>query len=141
MYFGELDNNGKRNGYGRTASENGRTTYEGNYVDNKRDGIGAYYYKDGELCYYGEWKNNKRDGFGIGISSVDKSAHIGRFIENKSDGNGVRIDKDGEIRFVRKQLSDSTYVVVKFDSDKVILTKYSENGDVISENTTNMKYF
>lgn len=141
LYFGELDEKGGRSGYGRTAYENGHTTYEGSYVDNKRDGMGAYYYKDGELCYYGEWKNNKRHGFGIGISSVDKCAHIGRFIDNKSDSNGVRIDRDGEIRFVRKQLSDGTYVVVKFDGDKVVLTKYSENGDVISENTTNMMYF
>lgn len=141
LYFGELDEKGKRSGFGRTSSENGRTTYEGNYVDNKREGLGAYYYKDGELCYYGEWKDNKRDGFGIGISSVDKSAHIGRFVNNKSDSNGVRVDRNGEIRFVRKQLSDGTYVVVKFDGDKVILTKHSENGDVISENTTNMMYF
>ena len=141
LYFGELDDKGNRCGYGRTATENGRTAYEGGYVDNKRDGLGAYYYKDGELCYYGEWKNNKRDGFGIGISSVDKSAHIGRFVNNKPDSYGVRVDRDGEVRFVKKALSDGNYVIVKFDNDRIIITKYNKNGDVISENTSNMMYF
>lgn len=141
LYFGELDEKGNRCGFGRTATDNGHTAYEGGYVDNKRDGLGAYYYKDGELCYYGEWKNNKRDGFGIGISSVDKSAHIGRFKDNKPDSFGVRVDRNGEVRFVKKALSDGNYVIVKFDNDKIIITKYSKNGDVISENTSNMMYF
>lgn len=141
LYFGELDEKGNRCGFGRTATDNGRTAYEGGYVDNKRDGLGAYYYKDGELCYYGEWKDNKRDGFGIGISSVDKSAHIGRFVNNKPDSFGVRVNRSGEVRFVKKALSDGNYVIVKFDNDKIIITKYTENGDVISENTSNMMYF
>ena len=141
LYFGGLDEKGNRCGFGRTATDNGRTAYEGGYVDNKRDGLGAYYYKDGELCYYGEWKNNKREGFGIGISSVDKSAHIGRFVNNKPDSYGVRVDRDGEVRFVKKALSDGNYVIVRFDNDRIIITKYSKNGDIISENTTNMMYF
>ncbi len=141
LYFGELDEKGNRCGFGRTATDNGRTAYEGGYIDNKRDGLGAYYYKDGELCYYGEWKDNKRDGFGIGISSVDKSAHIGRFVDNKPDSYGVRVDRNGEVRFVKKALSDGNYVIVKFDNDRIIITKYSKNGDVISDNSSNMMYF
>ncbi|MDO4748695.1 MAG: hypothetical protein Q4A12_05935 [Eubacteriales bacterium] len=141
LYFGEVDESGKRNGYGRTATENKRTAYEGNYVDNKRNGLGAYYYKDGSLCYYGEWKNNMRDGVGIGVSSFDKSVHIGNFTNNKPVGDGVRINSDGEVNFIKKTLSNGHTVLLKFDCDKIIVTKYNEKGEVISENSSNLMYF
>lgn len=141
LYYGDLDNNGNRSGYGRTCIESGRTAYEGEYKDNKRDGVGAYYYKDGSLCYYGEWKNNKREGFGVGISSFDKSVHVGKFSENKPFGDGVRFDENGEISFVKRVLSNGVTLVMYFDEDKVTIYKYNIEGEVISENTSSLMYF
>lgn len=141
LYFGELNANNERTGYGRTATEDGKTAYEGEYRDNKRNGVGAYYYKDSTLCYYGNWKDNKREGFGVGISSFDKSVHIGRFSNNKPVGDGVRVDNDGDIKFIRKQLSNGYVVELSFDGDKIIVSKFDEYGELISENTSNLIYF
>lgn len=141
LYFGQLDEKGNRHGFGRTATENGRTAYEGSYSDNKRNGVGSYYYKDGQLCYYGNWKDNKREGFGIGVSSVDQSVHVGAFENNKPCGDGVRVDSDGNIQFVSKTLSDGVSVTLKFDGDKIIVIKQNKDGEIISENSSNLKYF
>lgn len=141
QYFGELDENNKRSGFGRTATESGRTAYEGEYLDNKRNGVGAYYYKDSQLCYYGEWKDNKREGFGVGVSSVDKSIHVGNFYNNKPTNEGVRINADGEIEFIKKVLSNGIVVEFRFENDKIIVSKFNEKGEQISENSSNLLYF
>ncbi|MBQ2972034.1 MAG: hypothetical protein IJE16_05755 [Ruminococcus sp.] len=141
LYFGELDGASKRNGFGRTATEDGRTAYEGEYHDNKRNGIGAYYYKNSQLCYYGEWKNNKREGFGVGVSSVDNSIHVGNFKDNKPADGGARVNSNGEIEFVRKALSNGVVVELKFDGDKVTVSKFNKKGELVSENTSNLMYF
>lgn len=141
LYFGELNDNGARSGFGRTATQDGRTAYEGYYSDNKRNGVGAYYYKDSSLCYYGNWKNNKREGFGIGISSFDNSVHVGQFCDNKPVGDGVRVNSDGDIKFVKKHLSNGCTVEISFEGDKIIVSKFNENGELISENTSNLMYF
>lgn len=141
LYFGELNDNGERSGFGRTATQDGRTAYEGYYSDNKRNGVGAYYYKDSSLCYYGNWKDNKRDGFGIGISSFDKSVHVGKFCDNKPVGDGVRVNNDGDIKFIKKHLSNGYVVEISFDGDKIIVSKFNENGELLSENTSNLMYF
>ncbi|MBQ8538812.1 MAG: hypothetical protein IJ433_04100 [Ruminococcus sp.] len=141
LYFGGLDDDGNRSGFGRTSTEDGKTAYEGSYSNNKRNGVGAYYYKDSSLCYYGDWKDNKREGFGIGVSSFDKSVHVGKFADNKPFGDGVRVNSDGNIKFVKKVLSNGVSVELSFDGDKIIVSKYDENGELISENTSNLMYF
>lgn len=141
FYYGELDNDSKRTGFGRTTTEEGKTAYEGYYCNNKREGVGAYYYKNGELCYYGNWQNNKRDGFGIGVSSFDKSVHIGNFKDNKPSGDGVRVENNGEIRFVKRVLSNGMVVELGFDGDRIIVKKFNSDGEIISENTSNLIYF
>ncbi|MBE6823996.1 MAG: hypothetical protein E7513_01485 [Ruminococcaceae bacterium] len=141
LYFGELDENSNRLGYGRTATEDGHTAYEGFYEHNRRNGKGAYFYKDGMLCYYGDWKDNKRNGFGIGVSSFDNSVHVGKFKDNKPIGDGARIDSDGNVKFVSKTLTNGIKVVLNFDGDKIIVSKYNENGELISENSSNLTYF
>lgn len=100
LYYGELNENSLRDGYGRTEMDNGKTAYEGNYKNNRRNGFGSYYYKDGGLCYTGEWKNNKRNGFGLGVRSSDGSYHAGGWTDNKPNGMGVRFDKYGNLSYV-----------------------------------------
>ena len=135
-YFGELDENDNRSGYGRTMTDLGRTAYEGMYRGDKRSGKGAYFYKDGTLCYSGDWSENVRHGVGVGVSARDGSMHIGKWINNKPEGNGVRMTADGEIKFVCKELSDGGTVLMHYtDDDSVIVSKYDKDGNKLSEKT------
>lgn len=133
-YFGELDANGNRSGYGRTLTDLGRIAYEGWYINDKRCGTGAYFYKDGTLCYSGDWSENVRHGVGVGVSAHDGSMHIGKWVNNKPEGNGVRVSADGGIKFVCKELSDGCTALMNYlDDDTVLISKYDKNGTKISE--------
>lgn len=133
-YYGELDEKGNRSGYGRTLTDQGRTAYEGMYLNDKRSGKGAYFYRDGTLCYSGDWSENVRHGVGVGVSARDGSMHIGRWVNNKPEGNGVRMSADGEIKFVCKELGDGSTVLMNYlDDDTVLISKYDKNGSKLSE--------
>ena len=139
-YYGELDDYGNRSGYGRTVTDEGRTAYEGHYLRDKRSGKGSYYYKDGSLCYTGDWVENARHGVGVGVSSHDGSIHVGRWALNKPVGSGVRLASDGEIKFVCKELSDGTTVLINYMlDDTVIVAKYDEKGKKLGEKTVSLK--
>ena len=138
-YYGELDANGNRSGYGRTVTENGRTAYEGRYLNDKRSGPGSYYYKNGTLCYTGDWVENARHGVGVGVRSGDGSIHVGRWALNKPQGSGVRITADGEIKFVCKELSDGSTALMNYlPDDTVVITKYDPDGKKIGEKTVSL---
>ena len=141
-YYGELDASGNRSGYGRTLTDLGRTAYEGMYQNDKRSGKGAYFYKDGTLCYSGDWSENVRHGVGVGISSRDGSMHIGKWVNNKPEGNGVRLNADGSIKFVCKELPDGATVLMNYlDDDSVVISKYDEKGAKVSEKTVSLTDF
>ena len=133
-YYGELDDNDNRDGYGRTVTDLGRTAYEGNYHNDKRSGKGVYFYKDGTLCYSGDWDENVRHGIGVGVSAKDGSIHVGRWVNNKPEGNGVRVAADGSIKFVCKELSDGTTALMNYlDNDTIVISKYDKDGTKVSE--------
>lgn len=139
-YYGELDAQGNRSGYGRTLTEMGRTAYEGNYFNDKRSGNGSYYYKNGTLCYSGDWLENARHGVGVGVSSHDGSIHVGSWKNNKPEGNGVRLTAQGDIKFVCKELSDGTTVLMNYmPDDTVMISKYDENGKKIGESSMSLR--
>ena len=141
-YYGELDENDNRNGYGRTVTDLGKTAYEGMYLHDKRSGKGAYFYKDGTLCYSGDWSENVRHGVGVGISAKDGSMHIGRWKNNKPEGNGVRLSAEGDIRFVCKELEDGDTVLMHYmPDDTVLISKYDKNGKKIAEKTVSLLDF
>jgi hypothetical protein len=121
IYFGEIDDDYAREGYGRTQMENGRTAYEGNYHKNKRNGFGSFYYRDGGLCYCGEWKENKRNGFGLGLRSSDGSYHAGNWQDNKPEGLGVRFDKYGKLSYVSN---------FKDGKEKGLAVEFGEDGSI-----------
>lgn len=138
-YYGPLDENGSRSGFGRTLTELGRTAYEGEYVNDKRSGKGAYYYKDGSLCYSGDWAENVRHGVGVGVSARDGSIHVGRFVNNKPEGNGVRVGADGAVKFVCKQLENGTTVLMNYlPDDTVLISRYDAKGKKIGEKTISL---
>lgn len=100
FYYGDTDENGKRSGRGRTLMADGKTAFDGEYLDDTRNGRGAFYYKDGSLCYWGDWNNNLRNGFGLGISSESGVIHIGNWNQNKPEGIGVRFDNNGKFMYI-----------------------------------------
>ena len=139
-YYGELDAQGNRSGYGRTLTELGRTAYEGHYRNDKRSGNGSYFYKNGMLCYTGDWLENVRHGVGVGVSSRDGSIHVGSWKNNKPEGSGVRLTSEGDIKFVCKELGDGTTVLMNYlPDDTVVITKYDESGTKIGETTMSLK--
>lgn len=139
-YYGELDERGNRSGYGRTMTDEGRTAYEGHYENDKRSGNGSYFYKSGALCYTGDWRENVRHGTGVGVSSRDGSIHVGNWKNNKPDGNGVRLTHEGDIKFVCKELSDGTTVLMHYmPDDTVIVSKYDKFGMKLGDTTISLK--
>lgn len=131
-YYGQINDNNERDGYGRTVTSEGTTAYEGEYKEDKRNGFGAFYYKDGRINYVGNWNKNTRNGFGIGFRGSDGSAHIGNWFNNQPEGLGARFEKDGSFVFLgsyydgKKQGKgitlddDGSFIVSVFKDDKVI---------------------
>lgn len=141
-YYGELDDNGNRSGYGRTLTDLGKTAYEGSYENDKRSGKGSYYYKDGSLCYSGDWLENARHGVGVGISARDGSMHIGHWKNNVPEGNGVRVSADGVVKFVCKELPDGKTVLTNYtDDDTLVISIYDKDGNKTGEKTVSLINF
>lgn len=120
-YYGDINDDCMRDGYGRTEMSNGKTAYEGNYKNNKRNGFGSFYYKNGGLCYTGEWKDNKRNGFGIGVRSSDGSFHAGTWSNNKPEGVGARFDKYGKLSYIAN---------FKNGKESGLCVEYREDGGI-----------
>lgn len=120
-YYGDINDDCMRDGYGRTEMSNGKTAYEGNYKNNKRNGFGSFYYKNGGLCYTGEWKDNKRNGFGVGVRSSDGSFHAGTWSNNKPEGVGARFDKYGKLSYIAN---------FKNGKESGLCVKYREDGGI-----------
>ncbi len=93
-YYGDINDDCMRDGYGRTEMSNGKTAYEGNYKNNKRNGFGSFYYKNGGLCYTGEWKDNKFNGQGT-LIQTDGTKYKGGFVNGMEEGSGIQEDKNG----------------------------------------------
>lgn len=120
-YYGDINDDCMRDGYGRTEMSNGKTAYEGNYKNNKRNGFGSFYYKNGGLCYTGEWKDNKRNGFGVGVRSSDGSFHAGTWSNNKPEGVGARFDKYGKLSYIAN---------FKKGKESGLCVEYREDGGI-----------
>ena len=120
-YYGDINDDCMRDGYGRTEMSNGKTAYEGNYKNNKRNGVGSFYYKNGGLCYIGEWKDNKRNGFGVGVRSSDGSFHAGTWSNNKPEGVGARFDKYGKLSYIAN---------FKNGKESGLCVEYREDGGI-----------
>lgn len=120
-YYGNINDDCMRDGYGRTEMSNGKTAYEGNYKNNKRNGFGSFYYKNGGLCYTGEWKDNKRNGFGVGVRSSDGSFHAGTWSNNKPEGVGARFDKYGKLSYIAN---------FKNGKESGLCVEYREDGGI-----------
>ena len=133
-YYGGLDENGKREGRGRTVTPDGLTAYDGEYSDDKRHGFGVCYYKDGSANYIGDWETGNRSGKGVGFRRSDGTMHAGKWNNNMPDGFGARFDKNGDF------LDVCTYVdgkrsgkSVSFDEDGNVVIRLWRDGEIVSE--------
>lgn len=134
LYYGELDEGGKRSGRGRTVTPDGLTSYDGDYSNDKRQGFGVCYYKEGSPNYIGDWQEGSRSGRGVGYRLSDGTMHAGKWNENKPDGFGARFDSDGNF------LDVCSYVdgirngkSLSFDEDGNTVVRMWKNGELISE--------
>lgn len=131
-YYGSLDEENRRNGYGRTVTNEGSTAYEGYYKNDKRNGFGTFYYKNRKVNFIGNWVDNYRNGFGVGFRSSDGTSHIGKWNKNNPDGVGARFDGEGNFIFLgvyengKKQGKgftldeDGSFILSIFKDDEVV---------------------
>lgn len=127
-YYGDVDENGRRSGRGRTLMSDGNIAYEGGYADDKRSGSGSFYFKDGSLCYWGNWQDNVRSGFGVGVSSDDKAVHCGNWQDNKPLGVGARFDSEGKLVFLSTDCADKKagFTISEFSDKSFTVCVWSE---------------
>lgn len=134
-YYGKLDENGRRIGYGRTETSQGKTAYEGEYKDDMRNGFGSFYYKDGSINYIGDWSENKRQGRGVGFRSSDGEIHIGKWNNNVPEAMGARFDKNGNFISLNNYVNGrKNGIGISFDEKgNLVLTKWENNREVESQ--------
>ncbi len=133
-YYGALDENGQREGRGRTASPDGVTVYDGEYHLDKRSGFGICYYKDGSPNYVGDWLEGSRSGRGMGFRRSDGTVHAGKWTQNVPNGIGARFDSEGEFLDVcRYENGVRSGKSVSFDEQGNVVIRVWEDGELISE--------
>lgn len=92
-YEGELDEEGKRKGYGKIVYYGG-DSYEGYWENSKRHGKGLYIYKFGGR-YLGEFKEDLPCGNGCKVY-ISGNFYVGEFFQGKKQGNGKMMFKHGD---------------------------------------------
>mmetsp|Transcript_27150 Transcript_27150/g.26814 ORF Transcript_27150/g.26814 Transcript_27150/m.26814 type:complete len:333 (+) Transcript_27150:275-1273(+) len=93
LYYGEIDSEGKRSGYGKIKYSNG-DQYEGNWENDKRSGKGIYKWKD-----WGVYEGDFEDGIikGVGKRTYNSgNIYIGEFKNGKKEGRGEMKFKNGD---------------------------------------------
>ena len=92
LYKGELNIEGKINGYGELFLKSGKK-YEGIFIDEKLNGYGRLIDLFGIICYEGEFKDNQLvDGKGKIIKieeNGDKTIYEGDIKNKKKEGQGI----------------------------------------------------
>ena len=97
FYRGELDLDGKFNGYGELYLKNGKK-YEGKFTDGKLNDYGRLIDLFGIKCYEGKFKDNQLlDGKGKIVEIGEdgsKTVYEGDIKNMKKEGNGIEKKKD-----------------------------------------------
>ena len=96
-YTGDLSEDGKREGFGRTVNNNGITLYEGGYKNDLREGFGVHRYRSGAVSYIGDFKEDKREGFGVSFRESDHALHISHWQNGKPQGMATIFNKNGDL--------------------------------------------
>ena len=129
-YTGDLSEDGKREGFGRTVNNNGITLYEGEYKNDLREGFGVHHYRSGAVSYIGDFKNDQRDGFGVSFRESDHALHISHWQNGKPQGMATIFNKNGDLIY-NGQIIDGQKqgagVSVDPETHCVFVEKYENN--------------
>lgn len=93
FYFGEMDENRKRSGYGKITYANG-DAYEGFWEKDKPSGQGLYIWKEYGV-YEGEFFEGTMTGTGRRVYASG-NVYCGDFVRNKKHGKGQISFKNGD---------------------------------------------
>jgi len=136
-YYGALDAEGKRTGYGRTVMSSGHTAYDGEYADDKRSGFGVYYYRNGKICYVGNWDKNHKSGAGVSFVHKDQSMIIGKWENNRTTGPIAAADHSGNITIAGSYADGKCEGIgMKFLKNKDTFLVSSWNNNTLSSKGT-----
>ncbi len=129
-YTGDLSEDGKREGFGRTVNNNGITLYEGEYKNDLREGFGVHRYRSGAVSYIGDFKEDKREGFGVSFRESDHALHISHWQNGKPQGMATIFNKNGDLIY-NGQIIDGQKqgagVSVDPETHCVFVEKYENN--------------
>lgn len=136
FYRGKLVNEGFRknlqlNGNGIHYFDNGRKSFEGQFVEGIRFGYGTLFYKNGNIAYIGLWKNGKEDGQGISFYKNGNINYQGKWKNGMKNGQGLSYYRNGKLEFQGKRKSNKKHGVgILFEDSGDIKThgkwKYNE---------------
>lgn len=129
-YTGDLSEDGKREGFGRTVNNNGITLYEGEYKNDLREGFGVHHYRGGAVSYIGDFKDDQREGFGVSFRESDHALHISHWQNGKPQGMATIFNKNGDLIY-NGQIIDGQKqgagVSVDPETHCVFVEKYENN--------------
>ena len=129
-YTGDLSEDGKREGFGRTVNNNGITLYEGGYKNDLREGFGVHHYRSGAVSYIGNFKEDQREGFGVSFRESDHALHISHWQNGKPQGMATIFNKNGDLIY-NGQIIDGQKqgagVSVDPETHCVFVEKYENN--------------
>lgn len=129
-YTGDLSEDGKREGFGRTVNSNGITLYEGEYKNDLREGFGVHHYRSGAVSYIGNFKDDQREGFGVSFRESDHALHISHWQNGKPQGMATIFNKNGDLIY-NGQIIDGQKqgagVSVDPETHCVFVEKYENN--------------
>ena len=63
--------------------DNGKLSFEGEYLNGERNGIGKEYYDNGKLKFEGEYLNGERNGKGKEYNNNNELIFEGQFLNGK----------------------------------------------------------
>ncbi len=129
-YTGDISEDGKRDGFGRTVNNNGITLYEGEYKNDLREGFGVHRYRSGAVSYIGDFKEDKREGFGVSFRESDHALHISHWQNGKPQGMATIFNKNGDLIYNGQILDGQKQgagVSVDPETHCVFVEKYENN--------------
>lgn len=85
-------------GNGTLFYENGNYAYIGLWKNGKENGQGISYYENGNIKYQGEWQNGMKNGQGVSFYRNGKKEFQGKWKDNKKHGEGILFEDYGEIK-------------------------------------------
>lgn len=93
IYFGEMNEEEQRHGYGEINYSNG-DIYKGNWAADKHDGRGVYIWKD-HGRYEGDFVEGKMQGNGKRVYQSG-NVYVGQFVDGKKHGQGTMKYTNGD---------------------------------------------